>query len=337
MKVLLLGRHEMLYDTGRLLLAQGRHDICGIITARSSPEYRRTESDFEKLAAEAKVPFLRAQKIDARVLGTIEATRPDIVVSVNWVSIVNEDLLTRVPHGVLNAHLGDLPRYRGNAVPNWALLRGESEVVAKVHSMLPDRLDEGPILARKAYRLRQTTTIRDIIEFASSAVPKLFARALDLVEADRVPRHAKRGLAGAGFRCFPRLPRDGAIDWRMSAREIDANIRSLVRPYSGAYTFYRDRSDALQQLYIWKSHVVSTRTKDLGVPGHVIRNDPHTGHSHVFTGQGIIALEEVSHGSAGTPFGPGRTWKSIRMRLGLSIEDEIFRLNRTRDPIVPRR
>jgi methionyl-tRNA formyltransferase len=328
MRVLLLGRHEMLYETGQRLLAEGRHQIVAVVTAPERPEYRRKASDFRFLAKKAGAAFLVAKRIDAEVLKLVRDTRPDIGVSINWVSLVDSRLTEIVPHGILNAHLGDLPRYRGNAVPNWALLRGEKKVVLTIHRMEPDKLDDGPILQQRAYKLRPATTIADIIGFAEATIPELYARAIDGMAAGKSVSKSPRGGLSAGFRCYPRLPRDGAIDWTRPAVEIDALVRSLVRPYSGAYTHYRDADGVLRRLFVWRTRIVSRSTRDLGVPGHVVRNDSTTGESHIFTGRGVLAILESSHDDEIETFAPGRLWKSIRMRLGLSLEDEIYNLTR---------
>ena len=64
----------------------------------------------------------------------------------------------------------------------------------------------------------------------------------------------------------------------------------------------------------------------MGMPGHVIRNDRDTGESWIFTGQGILAIAEVAE-EGESAFAPGRVWRSTRARLGLAIEDEIYRLH----------
>ena len=70
------------------------------------------------------------------------------------------------------------------------------------------------------------------------------------------------------------------------------------------------------------------RTDDIGVFGHVIRNDKENGDSWIYTGDGILAIQSCSYGTDGVPFQPGKVWKSIRKRLGMDIDEEIYRLVR---------
>ena len=114
MKILILGRTEILFDT--VLNLSRQHRIVGIITARAAPEYSKTEKDFEKLAEELGCPFLLKKELDNEVESFLTASGPDICVSLNWVGVIRQNILSRIPMGILNAHFGDLPRYRFHAV-----------------------------------------------------------------------------------------------------------------------------------------------------------------------------------------------------------------------------
>ncbi|MBI5816639.1 MAG: hypothetical protein HZB29_13635 [Nitrospinae bacterium] len=325
-KVLIMGRTEILYDTARLLLRGGKHEITGIITAKARPEYKRTESDFRKLARENGIPFLSAQKLDETAVGFIKKTGTDICVSLNWITIAGKEHINLFRFGVLNAHFGDLPRYRGNAVTNWAILMGEKNIAFIVHFMEAGEIDSGPILLKEQMRLADDTTIDDINRLAQNRVPGMFLRALDGLADGTIKPKIQPIKKVKPFRCHPRLPMDGRIEWNLSAKKIHALVRSLAKPYSGAYTYCRIADNSLRKFYVWKSRVVKERTDDIGVPGHVIKNDPYSGESWIYTGGGILALLEVSDGENGKPFAPGSMWKSTRMRLGMDVEEELFNL-----------
>jgi methionyl-tRNA formyltransferase len=320
--VLVLGRTELLLAVARALLGKGEHEIAAIITGPSRPEALAGEKDFAALAREVGAPFLATDRLGADAAELVRESGAQVAVSVNWVSVIGPEFLDLLPHGVLNAHYGDLPDYRGNAVTNWAIVRGEPEIALSVHAMAAE-LDAGPVYAQERVALGPDTTVADLNALAVERLPALFAEALDGIAAGTAPR----AQAGEGFRCYPRLPMDGLIDWSRSATEIHALVRSLVRPYSGAHTFHRAPSGELERLRVWRTRVVAEESTDVAVPGHVLRNDPASGESWVHTGSGTLALLEVSLGH-GEPFAPGREWKSIRMRLGMDLEEEIFRLAR---------
>ena len=93
-----------------------------------------------------------------------------MAISVNWPNLLTPEVLDLFPDGVWNAHAGDLPRYRGNAAPNWAILSGEDAVILTIHRMSAG-LDEGPILAQRSFPLDETTYISDVYAFLDEAVP----------------------------------------------------------------------------------------------------------------------------------------------------------------------
>ena len=80
----------------------------------------------------------------------------------NWLTMIAQSTLALFPWGVLNAHAGDLPRFRGNACPNWAILNGEPLVGLCIHEMIPE-LDAGPVLLRAHFPLSDDIYISDVI------------------------------------------------------------------------------------------------------------------------------------------------------------------------------
>lgn len=324
-RTLVIGRNEILYETVVHLSANLQVELVGMITASSAPEYLKTDADFEQLAKKLGLPFLRANSTGADFIDFVKGTKPDVAVSVNWVSVLEKSVLDLFPQGVINAHFGDLPKYRGNAATNWALLQGESEIALTLHFMQPGEVDLGPVIKKIPYTLTEHTTIRDINAFARENVPRLF---------EDVILEVKNGTAQVlpqdpvqGFRCYPRVPEYGRIDWNQSALHVDRLVRSLVPPYSCGYTYYRYQGDSqtLKKLFITSSRVVAALSRDMGVPGHVIKNDPTSGESWIQCGQGVLAIRRCFE-EGGEEFEPGRVWKSIRFHLGMDLEEEIYRL-----------
>jgi methionyl-tRNA formyltransferase len=326
MKVLVLGRNEILHATVDRIVKKTDHEVVGIITAISAPEYKKKEEDFKKLAQFCGAKFHLTQQIDNTAIGIAQDTKADIVVSINWPGIVQDKFINIFKYGVLNAHFGDLPRYRGNAVTNWAILAGETQVVLTIHKMEGEKLDSGDILLQKHYPLTGDTTIDDINRFAEDNIPKMFCAVIDGFECGRMKPTPQSATGLTPFRCYPRIPRDGKIKWSLPAEKIHALVRSLTKPYSGAYIYFRSDDGELKKLYIWKTRIVSENSNDVGVPGHIIKNDTETGESWVFTGEGVIALINVSNGEHSEIFMPGKKWKSIRFRLDIDLHEELFQL-----------
>lgn len=119
MKIAIIGRTEILYDTAILLRKSGHEVVC-IVTAKEAPEYTRTAQDFRSLAVAWGIAFAQGPRIaeDAVLLRDAQA---EIAVSMNYTGVVPQDVIDLFPLGILNAHGGDLPRYRGNACQAWAI------------------------------------------------------------------------------------------------------------------------------------------------------------------------------------------------------------------------
>jgi methionyl-tRNA formyltransferase len=322
MRVLIIGRTEILYNS--VLELSKFHEICGIITSKASPEYARNEIDFQQLSLELNCPFLNCKFLDKEAIEFVDSCKPDIAISVNWVSVIKNEIFNLIPLGILNCHPGNLPEYRGNAVCNWAMIREENEIIVTVHFMEPGELDSGDIMVQEVFPITDETTITEFLNFWMEITPVLFLRALDGLENfSLVPRKQSEILIEP-FRCFPRLAIDSKIDWNNSAMEINRLIHASSKPYSGAYSYQKIGGD-IKKLTIWSSRLVLKETLDIGSPGHVIYNDKDTGESYVYTGKGIIAINNCNYDNEPI-FLPGKKWSSIRMRLGIDVEQELINL-----------
>lgn len=229
MRVLILGRTESLLAAAERVEASSAHEIAAVITAPAAPEYSTGSDAFAALARRCGVPFLCTSRLDAEADALVAGTGAEIGVSVNWPAVIT-DPVGLAKMGILNAHFGDLPRYRGNATSNWALLQGERQIALTVHFMEAAELDSGAIVAQRQVVVEDRTTIADLNSAALELVPELFLTALDGLATGGLRPVEQGGSGVEPFRCYPRLPRDGRIEWTRSPAAVDVLVRSLVRP-----------------------------------------------------------------------------------------------------------
>jgi len=307
----------MLYETVKLLYKEG-YVLKGIITAKSTPEYTKKEEDFKNLAKKIGIPCIVTQTLDMEEISNI-CQSTDIGISVNWVSIIQDKHINWFKFGILNAHMGDLPKYRGNACPNWAILQGEKEITLSVHFMEGGKLDVGRIVVQEKMEIQENTYIEDVYRWAEQIVPQAFLKALRILEKD--PNYTLKYASEddpEAFRCYPRLPEYSYIDWNKSVMEIHRLIRASTYPYE-AYT-YKIENGKIRKLYIKKARIVCLQTKDLAQPGHILKNDKITGETWVKCGDGVLGIQ-LCRFEDGNYFAPGRVWKTIREKLGIYIDD----------------
>lgn len=317
MRVAAFGRTKWLYDSITAVAERG-HQVVLIGTSPTAREYEVDEKGFERLAEDLGSSFFCDPSINRRrYRRLVRQTGAEVAISVNWPVLIGPAMLDQFPFGIMNAHAGDLPRYRGNATPNWAILAGEEEVVLTIHRMAVE-LDAGPIFLQRSCPVDSATYIGDIHRFMSDNIPEMFVEVVDGLASGTLTGREQDKDPASSLRCFPRLPQDGEIDWRCGATEISRLVRASAEPFDGAYTFV-DRA----KLTIWRAHPDRLSHPYLGVPGHVVERSD--GEVSVLTGEGVLVLQEVEVHANGR-VKAAEVIKSTRTRLGLDWSAEILRL-----------
>lgn len=317
MNVLFLGRTQMLYNTIECF-KQSEHRIVGIITAKAAPEYTRDEDDFRRIAEEIGCPFYKGTNLVDIIKEVNENI--EIGISVNWPTVINSDVIELFTLGILNAHSGDLPRYRGNACPNWAILNGEDKIGMSVHFMEPRKLDSGPIVLKEYISCDSNTTISDIYKLAENLVPNMFVKAVDILDENPQKIYLQDSDVSKSLRCYPRIPGDSYIDWSRSAEMIDRLIRASCWPFEGAYSYCNGI----------KFHILSARIEYFSypvcvVPGQVVEIDKLNHYVKIACGDGIICITKMTL-EDGTEINSDDVIRSMRYRLGYRIEDKLYDL-----------
>lgn len=317
MRVGFLGRTSMLYNAVEQCIGSG-HSITFIGTCKASPEYTIKENDFRTLAEENGIPFFCDTDLRNN-MDLMLRSNTDVVLSMNWLSIIGEDVIRLFPQGILNAHPGKLPRYRGNACPNWAIVNGEKEFSITIHLMKADELDAGDIILQRNYPMNEDTSIEDVYAVLNKAVPELFLKALgNLNEKDFRPVKQDESRS---MRCYPRIPSDSFIDWKCTCEEISRLIRASTKPFSGAYTYYENR-----KLYIHSCWIEPKTNEYCAYPGQVAYRDKNTGTVKIICGDGFVCISDVYMDSL--KYRAADILKSTRIRLNYCIQDELFELRK---------
>ncbi len=302
-----LGRTRWLYDSVTRCLEQG-HELGLVATAPAAPEYGVDVEDFERMAADGGSDFLAGVPINSQeAVERLRSSGAEVALSVNWPTLIGQEARASFPAGVWNAHVGDLPRYRGNACPNWAILNGEPRVVLTVHEMVDD-LDAGPILGQESFELHGDTYIGDVYRWLDDAIPDLFTRLLERLESGSLEPRPQEDDPAKSLRTLPRRPEDGAIVWNDSAEVIARLVRASSRPFSGAFTYLDG-----ERVAVWRARAEASPHPIQGVPGQVVELR-EAGDVGVLCGDGLLVLEEVESSGVGAGV-PTRLVRSTRARF----------------------
>lgn len=223
-----LGRTKSLYETIKLFSEMDDFEVSFIWTCKDESYYDFKSNNFENLANDLSAKFFYSSRI-SDYESFVEA---DVVISVNFLNIIPKSFIDQFKYGVINAHAGDLPKYRGNACPNWAILNDESEVVLSFHKM-DEGLDSGDIIRKETFKLGKDTYVGEVYEWIYRAIPNGFVESVRLLLGGNTGEKQK----GRPLRAFPRKPEDSRINFQNDLDWIYRLIRASSKPFLGAYAF----------------------------------------------------------------------------------------------------
>ncbi|MDX2085776.1 MAG: methionyl-tRNA formyltransferase [Candidatus Melainabacteria bacterium] len=334
-------RGKLGYQVLKKLLNDPKIEIPIIVTCRHTPEVGYTELDFKELAENRNIPFYITNSLNKP--NWVELIRPlnlDLGLGMQWINTIGAAIISETRLGFLNLHGGKLPRYRGNACSNWAILNGEEEQGLCVHLMEPGRLDSGPIILQERFPIKSDTYIEEIMDHFISRGQQMIIEAVDLLALGKATIESQPETGG--LYCYPRLPRDGEIDWTKPAEQIYRLVRAAGKPYPGAYSYYSDIKDSncIKKLIIWKGHIEEHPGDFCAVPGHVLRLEANIAgqvglaapQTAVVCGDGkLLILDDISIN--GHHVDASDTFRSVRQRLGLNTEQLLSEIGSLQEQI----
>jgi methionyl-tRNA formyltransferase len=246
MRVVFCGTPLFAVPTLKLLLAQPDFDIISVITQPDRPRGRGHEVSFspvKQVALAAGLPVHQPEKIRSpEVQELLTKLSPDVVVIIAYGQIIPARLLPIPKLGWINLHASLLPKYRGAAPINWAIVNGETKTGATT-MRIDAGMDTGDVLLQREVSIGPKETAPDLALRLSALGAPLMAETLrGLASEAIVPRpqnHAEATLA-------PMLKKEhGRINWNLPAQEIFNRMRGFA-PWPGAYTVFR-----AQTCHLW--------------------------------------------------------------------------------------
>ncbi len=217
----------------RVLLAHGVR-VPLVVTHEDDPGETLWFERVADVAGDYGIPWIVPEDAnDAGVVQRIRELAPDFVFSFYYRRMLSEALL-RIPRlGALNMHGSLLPRYRGRAPVNWAVLHGERETGASLHYMAA-KPDAGDLVMQTAVPILPDDTAKEVFDKVTVAAECTLDRAMPGLLAGSAPRVPLDLAAGSYF--GGRRPEDGRIDWSLGATRIHDLVRAVAPPYPGAFT-----------------------------------------------------------------------------------------------------
>jgi methionyl-tRNA formyltransferase len=205
-----------------------------VVTHADNPAEQAWFASVSNLASERHIAVVKPDDANAPdFVRVVAELAPDYIFSFYYRALLSEELLKCARWGALNMHGSLLPKYRGRACINWAILRGETETGATLHYMVA-KPDAGAIVGQERVAIGIDDDALSVSRAVAAAAARLLTRLLPVLAAGPPPGRPMDLAKGSYF--GGRKPEDGRIDWFASARDIHGLIRAVAPPFPGAFT-----------------------------------------------------------------------------------------------------
>ena len=302
MRILFMGTPDIAADSLAALLGAG-HEVCAVFTRRDKPVGRKqilTAPPVKQLAQQHDIPVYQPRTLrDGSSDELIRQLEPDIIVVVAYGCIIPPQLLHTAKYGCINLHVSLLPKYRGSAPIQWAVLNGDAETGVSI-MQLDEGLDTGDVLMVEPVAIDPEETSGELFDRVSAVGAKTLVDALAKIEAGQltpVPQdHSKATPA-------PPLSKDTA---RFAFTEDAAHIHNWVRGMNPWPTAWFEQDGKRIKV----SECRLAENPQNAAPGTVLALKPLT----VAAQNGAVALLSVTPEGgkpmAGTAWAAGRRLKT---------------------------
>ena len=288
MRVLFMGTSEFAIPALTALIAE-THEILGVVTQPDRPSGRGKKlkpTPVKEVAENHHLPVYQPTKVRKReFVDTLKQLNPDVMVVAAFGQLLPQTVLDIPPCGVINIHPSLLPKYRGAAPIQWALMNGEEETGVTL-MLLDAGEDTGDIICMEQIPIELKDTAITLHQKLAAIGARLLIEVLTNLHPGQPPPASPQNHAKATH--APRLTKDiGCINWSESSTKIHNLIRG-TSGWPGAYTFLHDNT------LIKIIQAIPRNTKEIlldNQPGTIRINTEHR--LFVNTGQGEIELRQV--------------------------------------------
>lgn len=292
MKIIFMGTPDFARDSLEAVYNAG-YEIIGVVTNPDRPKGRGMKmipSSVKEFALEKELKIYQPEKVKNNIefIDEIKSLNPDVICVVAYGKILPEEILNIPKLGCINVHGSLLPKYRGAAPIQWAILNGDKET--GVTTMYMDKgMDTGDMILKEKVTIGEDETTGELWDRLSKIGGELLVKTLEQIEARTAPREKQ----GEDYTMAPMLNKDMAkIDWEnKSAIEIKNLVRGL-NPIMGAYTFWNGKKIKFWKVDIAKENEIMVDNLETLKNGTAVVSNPKDG-LYIKTKKGIIKVLEI--------------------------------------------
>ena len=283
MKIIFMGTPDFSVGTLEALVEAG-HEVVLAVTQPDKPKGRGKEMQFtpvKECAMKYDIPVFQPRKVrEPECIEELRKYNADIMVVVAFGQLLPKEILEMTPYGCVNVHASLLPKYRGAAPIQWAIIDGE-EVTGVTTMQMNEGLDTGDMLLKVEIPIEAKETGGSLFDKLSDAGAKLCVETLDKLEKKEITPIPQGETTTAYAKMLDKQV--GNIDWTKSAVEIERLIRGLT-PWPSAYTNWNGKV-----MKIWDAQGLEGASDAL--PGTIAQVDKEA--FYVQTGNGFLKVCEL--------------------------------------------
>jgi undecaprenyl-phosphate 4-deoxy-4-formamido-L-arabinose transferase len=267
-RVIFFGYSEMGYVALQKLIEK-KVNVVGVFTHDDDPDENKWFRSVGQLAEANKLPLYKARSLKSESwTDQIKDLKPDLILSFYYRRLIPQAILDLPTLGAYNMHGSYLPKFRGKAPVNWAVLKGETRTGATLHARVMEP-DAGDIVDQEEVLIGSNDSAIEVMKNVQGAAMSILDRQLDPLlsgTAELTPQNHDQATYFGG-----RKPEDGLIDWNRNAIDIHNLIRAVSRPYPGAFV----EIDSAR-LVVWRSSVIRASKEHGFEPGRIVSTDTLT-------------------------------------------------------------
>lgn len=281
MRVAFLGNHTVGVTALEALLSCGA-DVTAVVAHPEDEEDGVRYASVYEFARARNLNAARLSGSDTRLPAFIGDARPDLIWITDYRYLIGSDVIALAPAGAVNLHPSLLPRYRGRAPINWAIINGETRLGLTAH-FVDDGMDSGDIIEQVGFDLDRDEDVGVALErlmpLYDGMTRSVFGAFLN-GKVTRMPQDHRLATV------YPRrTPEDGVIDWAQDAGRIRDFVRALARPYPGAFAFLQG-----ERCLIWRATAASQESG--AAPGTVVATEQEG--FRVQAGEGCVVVSDFT-------------------------------------------
>ncbi len=285
MKVVFLGTPD--FSVGTLeAIYKSKHELLAVVTQPDKPSGRgekMTFSPVKQFALEHGIKVLQYDKIRAQGIEDLKALAPDIMVTCAYGQILSQEIIDIAPHGIINVHASLLPKYRGAAPIQWAILNGDKETGVTI-MQTEAGIDCGDIIAVKKTPIGEDETAGELFERLSLIGADLLVETLDKIEAGTATYTKQNHELASHVKMLKKS--DGMLDFKKNCETLVNFVRGM-NPWPCAYTALKGKT-----LKVYKAVKADNVNTDEKKCGEILFADSKNGFV-VACGDGALRLVSV--------------------------------------------